>query len=159
MFLNNIFGEAQKRLFTQLYGLYEKGIALLLYSSSIRTSIINVLCNPRRMVRIDEENLIPEVELDIELFNDVVEIDVIHPSSLRQCLKFLHIGKPLLNSILTQSQIVLLQKVATTILQGTAFYLNNMYIEKGVNKFTYAADKMACHLLECAVMCGFSTGM
>nr|XP_034322894.1 uncharacterized protein LOC117688740 [Crassostrea gigas] len=159
MFLNNIFGEAQKRLFMRLYGLYEKGVALLLCSSSMRTSIINVLCNPRRMVRIDEQNLIPEVELDIELFNDMVEIDVIHPSSLRQCLKVLRIAEPLINYTHTQSEIVLLQKVSSTIFQGAAFYLNNMYIDKGLNKFTYIADKLACHLLKCAVMCGFSSGM
>lgn len=64
MFLSNIYGEAQSTLFTRLYKLYEKGIALLLHSSSIRSYIINVLCNPRLTICTGEHSLISEIELD-----------------------------------------------------------------------------------------------
>lgn len=45
------------------------------------------------------------------------------------------------------------------IFQGVVFYLNNMYIDKGFNKFMYIVDKLVCYLLKCVVMCGFFFGM
>nr|XP_034333433.1 uncharacterized protein LOC117691433 [Crassostrea gigas] len=70
IFLSNIYGEAQKTLFTRLYRLYENGLALLLHSPSIRSYIINVLCNPRLTICTDEHTLISEVEVDEDIFRE-----------------------------------------------------------------------------------------
>nr|XP_034333413.1 uncharacterized protein LOC105338230 isoform X2 [Crassostrea gigas] len=70
MFLSNIYGEAQKTLFTRLYRLYENGLALLLHSPSISSYITNVLCNPRLTICTDEHTLISEVEVDEDIFRE-----------------------------------------------------------------------------------------
>ena len=41
-------------------------------------------------------------------------------------------------------QIVMLQNLAATILQATAFTLCNRYTDKGLNKQMFIADKMSC---------------
>ncbi|XP_062569863.1 uncharacterized protein LOC134231929 isoform X1 [Saccostrea cucullata] len=67
MFLSKVHGEAQHQLFIRLYGLYEKGLAFLLKSPSIRSCIINVLHNPHLSICTDEHTLISETEFDIQL--------------------------------------------------------------------------------------------
>lgn len=73
MFLNNVHGEAQQSLFAQLYGLYEKGVSLLLQSPPIRPYMVDVLCNRRLTVFTDEDILISEAELDEEYFSIVIQ--------------------------------------------------------------------------------------
>ena len=65
MFLSKVHGVAQRNLFTQLNGLYEKGITFLLQNPSINSYIMNILCNPRLSVCSDERTMISEAVLDI----------------------------------------------------------------------------------------------
>ncbi|XP_065943974.1 uncharacterized protein [Magallana gigas] len=159
MFLSKIHGQAQTSLFSRLYGLYEKGIALLLHSPSIRSSIIDVLCNPRLTVCTDEHTLISEVEFDVELFSEIYSNESPNPSDLQCCMKYLHTVEQLIGSPLSQYQVVNLQKYTTTILQCTAFILHNMYTNTGVNKQMYIVDKMSCHMLKLAAKFGFVSDM
>eukprot|EP00105_Crassostrea_gigas_P027609 XP_011448995.1 PREDICTED: uncharacterized protein LOC105343365 [Crassostrea gigas] len=159
MFLSKIHGQAQTSLFRRLYGLYEKGIALLLHSPSIRSSIIDVLCNPRLTVCTDEHTLISEAEFDVELFGEIYSNDALHPSDLQRCMKNLHTVEHLIGSPLIQYQVVSLQKHTASILQRTAFILHNMHANTGVNKQVYIADKMSCHMLKLAAKFGFVSDM
>ncbi|XP_052696819.1 uncharacterized protein LOC128175325 [Crassostrea angulata] len=159
MFLSKIHGQAQTSLFSRLYGLYEKGIALLLHSPSIRSSIIDVLCNPRLTVCTDEHTLISEAEFDVELFSEIRSKDSLHTSDLQLCMKYLHTVEQLIGSPLSQYQVVSLQKHTATILQYTAFILHNMCTNTGVNKQVYIADKMSCHMLKLAAKFGCVSDM
>nr|XP_034326915.1 uncharacterized protein LOC117689505 [Crassostrea gigas]XP_034326916.1 uncharacterized protein LOC117689505 [Crassostrea gigas] len=159
MFLSKIHGQAQTSLFRRLYGLYEKGIALLLHSPSIRSSIIDVLCNPRLTVCTDEHTLISEAEFDVQLFGEIRNTDALNTSDLQRCMKILHTIEQLIESPLTQYQVVNLQKHTATILQNTAFILHNMYTNTGVNKQMYIADKMSRHMLELVAKFGFVSDM
>ena len=71
MFLNKVHGVAQRNLFTQLYGLYEKGIAFLLQCPSISSYIMDVPYNQRLSVCTDKCTLILEAVLDRELFQEI----------------------------------------------------------------------------------------
>eukprot|EP00105_Crassostrea_gigas_P027569 XP_011448944.1 PREDICTED: uncharacterized protein LOC105343323 [Crassostrea gigas] len=157
MFLNNIYGEAQMTLFTQLYILYEKGIALLLHSPSINSYIINVLCNPRLTICTVEHTLISEVELDTDIFYEMSGHDLTGSVDLRMCRKYLHAVEDSIGLPLTQYGIVMLQKFTATILQHTAFMLH-LY-NGGSNKQLYIVDTLACHMLKIAARFGFVSDM
>uniref|UniRef100_K1PK04 Uncharacterized protein C3orf59-like protein n=1 Tax=Magallana gigas TaxID=29159 RepID=K1PK04_MAGGI len=159
MFLSKIHGQAQTSLFRRLYGLYEKGIALLLHSPSIRSSIIDVLCNPRLTVCTDEHTLMSEAEFDVQLFGEISGHNLPVTSDLQLCMKYLHKVEQLIGSPLTQYQVVSLQKHTATILQGTAFILHNMYTNAGVNKQMYIAHKMSRHMLKLAAKFGYVSDM
>ncbi|XP_052708196.1 uncharacterized protein LOC128183281 [Crassostrea angulata] len=159
MFLSNIYGEAQKTLFTRLYRLYENGLALLLHSPSIRSYIINVLCNPRLVICTDEHTLISEVEVDENIFDEVYANDSIYTLDLHECEKNLHMVEQLLGLPLTQYHIVMLQKLTATILQRTAFTLHSMYTNTGSNKQLYIVDKVACRFVKLAAKFGFVSDM
>nr|XP_034322928.1 uncharacterized protein LOC117688747 [Crassostrea gigas] len=159
MFLSKIHGQAQTSLFRRLYGLYEKGISMLLHSPSIRSSIIDVLCNPRLTVCTDEHTLISEAEFDVQLFGEICQNDVIHTLDLQRCIKILHTVEQLIGSPLSQYQVISLQKHTATILQCTAYILHNMYTNTGVNKQMYIADKLSCHMLKLAAKFGCISDM
>nr|XP_034325940.1 uncharacterized protein LOC117689299 [Crassostrea gigas] len=159
MFLGKIHGQAQASLFRRLYGLYEKGIALLLHSPSIRSSIIDVLCNPRLTVCTDEHTLISEAEFDVELFKEIHRHDEHRISDLQRYMKELHTVEQLIDSPLTQYQVLFLQKHTATILHCTAFIFHNICTNTGVNKQVYIAVKMSCHMLELVAKFGFVSDM
>nr|XP_022297498.1 uncharacterized protein LOC111106909 [Crassostrea virginica] len=156
MFLNKVHGVAQRNLFTQLNGLYEKGIAFLLQNPSISSYIMNVLCNPRLSVCTDERTLISEVILDIELFTEIYTRDLV-PSivNVPSCIKYLSVVEQLMRSPLRQCQIPMLQKLTATVLQKSAFILHDMYTDtSGGNKQMYIADKRSCYMLKLAAKFG-----
>nr|XP_034333390.1 uncharacterized protein LOC117691417 [Crassostrea gigas] len=159
MFLSNIYGETQRTLFTQLYRLYEKGITLLLHSPSINSYIIRVLCNPRLTICTVEHTLISEVELDTDIFHEMLINDTTGSVDLRIFRKYLHAVERSLGLPLTQYHIVMLQKLTATVMQYTAFMLHNLYTNTGSNKQLYIVDKMACHMLKIAARFGFVSDM
>ena len=61
-------------LYIQLHGLYEKGLACLLQSPSIRSYIIDVLYNPRLYICTDEDRLKSECQNDIDLFFEAYSV-------------------------------------------------------------------------------------
>nr|XP_022346230.1 uncharacterized protein LOC111138508 [Crassostrea virginica] len=157
MFLNKVHGEAQRNLFTQLYGLYEKGIAFLLQSPSISSYIMDVLCNPRLFICTDECTLISEAQIDGDLFKEISMNET--PLSLvsqHRCLEYVHVVEQLIRSPLTQCQIISLQKLTSNILQTSAFMLHDMYTDTpGGNKQMYIADKRSCYMLKLAAKFGY----
>lgn len=155
MFLNNIHGEAQQSLFAQLYGLYEKGISLLLQSPSIRPYMVDVLCNPRLTVFTDEDILISEAELDEEYFSIVIQFfDELSSSDIRQCMNALNKDQ-LTGSSMSHYQVVMVQKCLVSFLQYVAFVLHNTYSIQRANKKMYTAYKMFCHILKLADKMGY----
>ncbi|XP_078323250.1 uncharacterized protein LOC144622452 [Crassostrea virginica] len=154
MFLNKVYGEAQKQLFTQLYSLYERGIAFLLHIPPISSCIMNVLCNPRLSVCTDERTLLSEVRLDKELFNEIY-IQSVTQDNLLGCMEYLHTVEQLIMSPLTHCQSVMLQTHTASILQCSAFLLHDMYTTtSGGNKQMYVADKLSCYMLKLAAKFG-----
>ena len=69
MFLNKVYGAAQRDLFTRLYDLFDWGIEFLLHIPTINSCVMNVLCNPRLSDCTDDHRLISEAELDAELYD------------------------------------------------------------------------------------------
>ena len=154
MFLNKVYGEAQRQLFTQLYSLYEKGIAFLLHIPSINSFFMNVLCNPRLSVCTDERTIICDVMLDAELFKEIY-IDLVLPKQLHTCVEYLHTVQQVITLPFTQYQIIVLQKQTATILKWSAFILHDMYTTTlGGNKQMYIADKLSCYMLKLAAKFG-----
>ena len=78
LFLSKVHGSAQRSLFQQLHGLYEKGLVCLLQSPSIRSSITDVLYNPRLSIYTDNDRIISECDIDVELFNSVFFSEMFH---------------------------------------------------------------------------------
>lgn len=155
MFLNNIHGEAQQSLFAQLYGLYEKGVSLLLQSPSIRPYMVDVLCNPRLTVFTDEDILISEAELDEEYFSIVIQFfDELSSSDIRQCMNALDKDQ-LTGSSMSHYQVVMVQKCLVSFLQYVAFVLHNTYSIQRANKKMYTAYRMFCHILKLADKMGY----
>nr|XP_022296382.1 uncharacterized protein LOC111106129 [Crassostrea virginica] len=157
MFLNKVHGVAQRNLFTQLNGLYEKGIAFLLQNPSISSYIMNVLCNPRLYVCTDERTMISEVKLDLELFKEICINDaLLWKIKLPTFIKYLSLVEQLIRSPLRQFQVPVLQKLTATILQRSAFVLHEMYTNtSGGNKHMYIADKRSCYILKLSAKFGF----
>eukprot|EP00105_Crassostrea_gigas_P003143 XP_011415895.1 PREDICTED: uncharacterized protein LOC105319870 [Crassostrea gigas] len=154
MFLSKIHGEAQTTLYSRLYGLYEKGIALLLQSPSIRSSIIYVLCNPGLAVCTDEHTLISEAGFDVELFCEINRSDGQYKKDLQHCMKTLRIIEKQIALPLSQCQVVMLQKYTATTFLYTSAMLNNMCTNTRVNKQVYISSKMVSHMLKLAAKFG-----
>ncbi|XP_062570655.1 uncharacterized protein LOC134232682 [Saccostrea cucullata] len=135
---NNMFlkvhGEAQRKLFVRLYGLYEEGLECLLKSSSINSLIVNIPHNPRRSISPDDHTLISEFAFDVEIFRELCHRGELYPHDLPSCMMHLHAMEKLIGSPLTQYQVVILQKLTSTILQRTANIIHNMVRHTGVNK-------------------------
>ncbi|XP_022306397.2 uncharacterized protein LOC111112842 isoform X3 [Crassostrea virginica] len=159
MFLSKIHGSAQRTLFLQLHGLYEKGLTCLLQSPSIGSCIFSALTNPRRIICIDENRLVSEVEYDLELFKEVNTKASQIQKVKNPCIKYLCLINQLMRSTLTPCQVLLLQKVTTFILQDIAFTLHNSYIDTGLTKQVYIADRMSCHMLKLAAKFGCISDM
>lgn len=79
MFWGKIHSGAQTDLFKQLYMLYKKGIALLFHSPSIRSYIIDILCNLRTTVCTDEHTLISDSVFNLKLVHEI-ESTLVHQS-------------------------------------------------------------------------------
>ena len=156
MFLNKVHGVAQSNLFTQLYGLYEKGIGFLLQSPSISSYIMDVLCNPRLSVCTDECTLISEAVLDDELFAEMDMKTSIPLNHMNRCIEHLHVVEQLIRSPLTRYKILMLQKLTASILEKSAFMLHDMYTDTSRgNKQMYIADKTSCFMLRLASKFGW----
>ncbi|XP_062572667.1 uncharacterized protein LOC134234604 [Saccostrea cucullata] len=159
MSLSKIHGEKQQQLFIRLYGLYEKGLAFLLHSPSIRSYIINVFHNPRLSICTDEHTLISETEFDGTLYYEILRNDTIQKLDIRSCTKYLHTINQMIGSpLLTQYQVLKLQKLTADVLQETAFILHmKTYTHK--NKLRYKSDKISYHILKLAAKFGCITDM
>nr|XP_022308126.1 uncharacterized protein LOC111114129 [Crassostrea virginica] len=159
LFLSKIHGSAQRSLFLQLNGLYEKGLVCLLQSSSIKSYIKCVLYNPRLSICTNEDRMKSECEHDIELFNAISYNGSPLTRNLNSCIKVLHSIGQMIGSPLSEYQILTLQKKTSDILQIMAFILHNMYTNTGLNKPMYIADRMSCHMLKLAGKFGLVSDM
>ncbi|XP_078321056.1 uncharacterized protein LOC111112988 isoform X3 [Crassostrea virginica] len=159
LFLSKVHGSAQRKLFLELHGLYEKGLVCLLQSPSIKSCITNVLYNPRLSICTNEDRMISECDHDKELFNEIYCNISYSPKNLDHCIKYLHTIELMIGEPLTQYQVLMLQRSTAEILQSTAFTLHNMYTNTDLNKHMYIADRMSCHMLKLAAKLGFVSDM
>uniref|UniRef100_K1QQ61 Uncharacterized protein C3orf59 n=1 Tax=Magallana gigas TaxID=29159 RepID=K1QQ61_MAGGI len=160
MFLTKVHGSAQNRLFLHLHKLYNKGLACLLQSSSIRSYIIDVLYNPRLSICIDEKLIAPEIVTEVELYLAIRKsLCNRHTPCPYLCMKSLITVQHLIASPLTAYQIITLQKHTAGILKDIAFSLKNMHTNSSDNKHTYIADKISLHMLKLAAKFGFLSDM
>ena len=154
LFLSKVHGSLQRSLFVQLHGLYEKGLACILQSPSIRSNITDVLCNPRLPICMDEIRITRECCFVRELFFELYNSSDNSTISIYHCYKYLNIIDILIRSPLSQFQILKLQKITATVLQSIAFGLHNMYTNTDLNKQMFIADRMSCHMLKLAAKFG-----
>nr|XP_022287810.1 uncharacterized protein LOC111100341 [Crassostrea virginica] len=161
LFLSKVHGSAQRKLFLELHGLYEKGLLCLLQSSSIKSYIIHVLYNPRLSIYTNEDRMISECHHDNELFKATdYNTGASHSTkNLDHCIKYLHTIELMIGEPLTQYQVLTLQRITATILQSTVFTLHNMYTNTGLNKQIYSTDRMSCHMLKLAAKFGCISDM
>nr|XP_022305596.1 uncharacterized protein LOC111112409 [Crassostrea virginica] len=159
LFLSKVHGSAQKKLFLELHGLYEKGLVCLLQSPSIKSYITNVLYNPRLSVCTHQDRMISECDHDKGLFSEIHCNISYYPQNLDLCIKYLHTIELMIGEPLTQYQVLMLQRSTASILQSTAFTLHNMYSNTGLNKQVYIADRMSCHMLKLAAKFGCISDM
>ncbi|XP_062578695.1 uncharacterized protein LOC134240634 [Saccostrea cucullata] len=167
MFLSNIHGEAQKKLFIRLHELYEKGLASLLHCQSVRSSLISVLQNPRQPVDTEGYTLISKVLLEVDLFNELCHNDLPTPD-LHQCMRFLTVVEKLIMLPLTHYQILMLQRFTVSILQNTAFTSHNFLAafvpfnintSSALNKQVYMKYKALSYMLKLASKFGCISDM
>ncbi|XP_062598242.1 uncharacterized protein LOC134259661 [Saccostrea cucullata] len=159
MFLSKIHGVKQHQLFIRLSELYEKGLAFLLHSPSIRSHIIDVLHNPRNSSSTDDHTLISEFRFDINLFGEILNYRTMQKVDIQRCIRYLHTIEQMIGSpLLTQYQVIMLQNMTAMVLQYTAFILH-METYTSDNKTRYRADKMSCHMLKLAAKFGCITDM
>ncbi|XP_062582797.1 uncharacterized protein LOC134244552 [Saccostrea cucullata] len=160
MFLSKIHGIKQHQLYRRMSELYEKGLAFLLHSPSIRSCIIDVLYNPRNSICTDDHTLISEAEFDRNFFAEILHA-YLPPGKLniQSCIRYLPTIEQIIGSpLLTQYQVIMLQYSTARVLQYTAFILHmETYTHK--SKLRYRADKMSCHMLKLAAKFGCITDM
>ncbi|XP_062592536.1 uncharacterized protein LOC134253977 [Saccostrea cucullata] len=160
MFLSKIHGVKQNQLFIRLSELYEKGLAFLLHSPSIRSCIIDVLYNPRNSICTEDHILISEAEFDGNLFCEILRHYTIPVQvDMQICIRYLQTIEQMISlPLLTQCQVIMLQNMTATILQYNAFIF---HIETYTpdKKLSYRADKMSCHMLKLAARFGCITDM
>ncbi|XP_062609456.1 uncharacterized protein LOC134271237, partial [Saccostrea cucullata] len=159
MFLSKSFGIKQHQLIIRLSELYEKGLAFLLHSPSIRSYIIDVLHNPRNSICTDVHTLISEAEFDRYLFREILLDCIPAKLDIQSCIRYLHTIEQMIGSpLLTQYQVLKLQISTARVLQYTAFILH-METYTPENKLSYRADKMSSHMLKLASRFGCITDM
>ncbi|XP_062580646.1 uncharacterized protein LOC134242565 [Saccostrea cucullata] len=167
MFLTKIHGQAQKELFIRLYGLYEKGLACLLHSPSIRSHVISVLLNPRQYVRIDEDALLSKFKFEGDLFHEIYNTNL-PIMDLHTCMEFLITIERFTILPLTQYQKLVLQQSTAITLQDTAFILLNFLTDSIAfevdtntcsNKKIYLIDKTSLYMLRLVAKFGFISNM
>ncbi|XP_052704331.1 uncharacterized protein LOC128180339 [Crassostrea angulata] len=158
LFLTKIHGSAQNILFLQLHELYKKGLACLLQSSSIRSYIIDILYNPRLSICTNESMMMSEVDYDEEVAFESLKCvhAIVNP---RHITKTIHILEQIVESPMTQYQVLVLQKFTSYVLHRTSFLLQNMYTFAGVNKQLYIVDKISCHMLKLTAKFGCISDM
>ncbi|XP_078340080.1 uncharacterized protein LOC111111374 [Crassostrea virginica] len=159
LFLSKVHGSAQRKLFLELHGLYEKGLVYLLQSPSIKSNITNALYNPRLSFCTNEDRMISECDHDKELFIEIYRNTLYSPQNLDHCIKYLHTIELMIGEPLTQYQVLMLQKTTAAILQSTALTLHNMYTNTGFNKQMYIADRMSHHMLKLTAKFGIISDM
>ncbi|XP_062614770.1 uncharacterized protein LOC134276542 [Saccostrea cucullata] len=145
-------------LFLELYGLYEKGIALLQQSHSVRSFTIDFFCNPRHCISFNQDSEDWEGMFDYELFREKSNNDAIFTQNINRCLHLLRSMETLINLRLrnySNYQILMAQKLTVTILQSTAFMLHSRFANIANNKLIYKADKISCYMLKLAAKMGF----
>ncbi|XP_061169391.1 uncharacterized protein LOC133178687 [Saccostrea echinata] len=159
MFLSEVYGEAQNSLFDRLYGFYKKGLTFLLHSPSLKSYLINVLHNSGPYILLDDHTLNSELAIDLKLF---VEIDTYvwcHPLKPESNMRYLHIIEHTIGSSpMSQTQMVVLQKLTVIVLQNLAF-ISQRKTSEAENKLGYTAEKKSCYMLKLAARCGCITDM
>ncbi|XP_061192411.1 uncharacterized protein LOC133200647 [Saccostrea echinata] len=159
MFLSKIHCNKQHQLFITLYGLYEKGIAFLLHSPFMRSYIVNVLHYPRLSICTDEHTLISEASFDENLYIETQSHYVFIELNIQRYIWCLHTIEQIIGSpLLTQYQVLRLQRLTAFLLQEIAFILH-MENYTHENKLRYRAEKMSFHMLKLAVKFGCISDM
>ena len=139
MFLSNIYGSAQRRLFDRLHKMYENGLLCLLESPSINPYLLPALTKQMPMVIPDEILLIRE------LFCDETYLTLPIIGFLKNGLGPLEGVQELEKLELSPIQRIVVEKLTNTTLKHTVFAL---FSESDINRVRYIKHKIACHVLK-----------
>ncbi|XP_062576806.1 uncharacterized protein LOC134238704 [Saccostrea cucullata] len=162
MFLSDIYGEVQNRLFLRLYELYRMGIRSMLDTLSIMSckECIAFLRDPS-FSRFAYENVeFSKADFDVKLFIEIERTDCLPVLNEERCIRYLqcNIIEQTITNPLTQYQIIVLQTLTHSVLQNLAFMLHrNTHTQE--NKLMYRADKITCHILKFAAKFGCISDM
>ena len=156
MFLNKVHGNAQRNLFARVYGLYEKGIYFLPQSPSISFFFMDVICYPTLSICTDDRLLISGAEIKTDLLREITNFNLLPIGNKHKCMKYMHTIEQLMDSYLTQYQMIMLEKLTASILQTSAMILSEICTNTlGVNEHLYIADKISSYMLKLAAKFGF----
>ena len=116
---------------------------------------MNVLCNPRFTICIDECTLVSEVVLDICLCLEIFANDGLFLNKQYDCLEHLYKLYQIIRSPRALCQTIKLQKLTVSILQNSAFILHDICTNTSEgNKQMYIVDKRSCYMLKLAAKFG-----
>lgn len=107
MLLSKMHGNKQHQLFHQLYGMYKRGVAILLDCPLIRSFLIDALCNPRQIVNTNQRSLTSETAFVIYLFQEMGVNDALPKPDLHAYMVALLTAEQLIYSPLSQYQKVM----------------------------------------------------
>lgn len=135
--------------------MYKMGIAFLLNSPSIRSSMYNVLYNPQHKDFIQEDCPIAKDNLDASISDEIGS----------QCLfgnqgnlqKYLHLIEQMICLPLTRCKVACLQKTTGCIFRCIAFTISHNCTDS--NKREYVVDKMIHKMLKLAAKFGCVTDL
>lgn len=147
MFLGKIQGRTQTHLFRRLYDMYKMGIAFLLDSPSIRSSMYDVLCNPKHKDFIQEDCPMAKDKTDASLIDKLTSS--MYFRDQRFIHKYLQLFEQMISLPLTRYQVAFLQKTTGSIFHCIAFSIPRKFTNS--NKRKYVVDKMIHHMLRLAV--------
>lgn len=156
MFLDKIHGKTQTHIFRRLYDMYKMGIAFLLNSPSIRSSMYDVLCNPKLEVSIHEHCLIARDKIDASLLDEINGTSSFGRNQ-KKIQKYLHMIELMICLPLTRCKVSWLQKTTASIFQCIAFTIPHKCTDS--NKREYVVDKMIHHMLRLAAKFGSVTDL
>ncbi|XP_061194427.1 uncharacterized protein LOC133202600 [Saccostrea echinata] len=126
LFISKVFGHPQQLLYERLLEMYNLGIACLSHCHSIRDMLTRAICKRQYVLSTTESDIIPEINIDCELFDELDSNDILAMpfsnaghcfTTLRSTVKYLH--APNLNA----RQRATLRKYISTILRCTVFHL------------------------------------
>lgn len=135
--------------------MYKMGIAFLFNSPSIRSSMYDVLCNPKLDFFMHEDCLITNDKLDA-CISDAIggQLSLGNQGNLQ---KYLHLIEQMICLPLTRCKVAFLQKTTSSIFRCIAFSIPHNCTDS--NKLKYVVDKMIHTMLRLAAKFGCVTDL
>jgi hypothetical protein len=153
MFKMKVTGAAKDALFVRLSDLYcMKMIPCLLLSPTIVSYLRPVIVDRTLTVRTDEETIMPDYELDMQVFNEIYKLSV-PVLSMKQFAVYLTNIEKVFRRRKGPFQLVIVQRMISDVLLRSAWYMASYTATE--NRCASFVSHKVCHLLETASKLGY----